>query len=104
MPDAPALALAVLSGGGLGAVFFGGLWWTVRKAVAARKPALWFAGSLLLRTGLVLAGFLVVSGDRWDRLLACLTGFVAARLVVTHLTRGRAERPPGPAGGACHAP
>lgn len=104
MADAPALALAVLSGGGLGAVFFGGLWWTVRKAVAARRPALWFAGSLLLRTGLVLAGFLVVSGGRWDRLLACLAGFVAARLVVTHLTRGRADRRAGPAGGACHAP
>lgn len=104
MTDAPALALAFLSGGGLGAVFFGGLWWTVRRAVSSRSPALWFVGSLLLRLGLVLAGFLFVSGGRWDRLLACLAGFVAARLVVTHLTRDPSDRRPGPARGACHAP
>ena len=41
----------------LGAVFFGGLWWTVRKGVASPRPALWFVGSMLLRTGVVLAGF-----------------------------------------------
>ena len=45
----------------LGAIFFGGLWWTVRKGVASRRPALWFLGSLLLRTSIALAGFYVVA-------------------------------------------
>jgi F1F0 ATPase subunit 2 len=68
-------------------MFFGGLWWTVRKGVSSRQPALWFFGSLLLRMSLALAGLYVVSGSRWDRLLLCLLGFVTARLAVTWLTR-----------------
>ena len=56
MNDALTLVVAWAAGMGLGALFFGGLWWTVRKAVSASQPALWFAGSLLLRTGVALAG------------------------------------------------
>ena len=51
MSDILALALAFLAGALLGAFFFGGLWWTVQKGVASERPALWFLGSLLLRTG-----------------------------------------------------
>lgn len=80
-------ALAWLAGVGLGAVFFGGLWWTVRKGVASPRPALWFFGSSLTRTGIALAGFYLVGGGHWERLLACLLGFVMARLFVTWLTR-----------------
>lgn len=83
-------AIVLLAGGAgvlLGVIFFGGLWWTVRKGVSSQRPALWFFGSLLLRTSIVLAGFYVVSGGHWERLLACLVGFVIARLVVTRLTR-----------------
>ena len=53
---APALAAGVL----LGAFFFGGLWWTVRKGVSSERPALWFFGSLLLRMSITLAGFYFV--------------------------------------------
>jgi F1F0 ATPase subunit 2 len=70
----------------LGAIFFGGLWWTVLKGVASPRPALWFLGSLLLRTGMVVAGFYFVSGGDWKRLLACLFGFVIARLIIIRLT------------------
>ncbi|MGC2458094.1 MAG: ATP synthase subunit I [Gallionellaceae bacterium] len=79
-------ALVLLAGMLLGAVFFGGLWWTVLKGVTARQPALWFGASLLLRTGIVLAGFYLVSGADWKRLLLCLLGFIIARLIVTRLT------------------
>jgi F1F0 ATPase subunit 2 len=71
----------------LGVMFFGGLWWTVRKGVLSKRPALWFFGSLLLRTGIALTGFYFISGGRWERLLVCLLGFVMARLIVTRLTR-----------------
>ena len=84
-------ALALLAGILLGAMFFGGLWWTVLKGVASPRPALWFLGSLLLRMSLALAGLYVVSGGQWDRLLVCLLGFVMARLVVTWLTRPEAS-------------
>ena len=81
------LVLAWVAGGVLGVMFFGGLWWTIRKGVASQRPALWFLGSLLLRTSIALSGFYFVSGGHWRRLLACLLGFITARLLVTRLTR-----------------
>jgi len=81
------LALALSAGALLGAVFFGGLWWTVRKGVSSEQPVFWFFGSLLLRMSIALVGFYFVSGSHWERLLLCLVGFVIARLVVTRLTR-----------------
>jgi len=83
MHETLALALVLIAGVALGAVFFGGLWWTVRKGVSANSPELWFLGSLLLRAGIVLAGFYFVSAGRWPRLLLCLVGFVIAQIFVT---------------------
>ena len=80
-------ALACAAGGLLGSFFFGGLWWTVRRGLSAKQPALLFLGSSLLRTAVVLAGFYYVSERHWNRLLLCLLGFVLARLAVTWLTR-----------------
>ena len=96
MTDALRLVLALVTGLLLGAIFFGGLWWTIRKGVSLSQPALWFLGSMLLRMGIALAGFYLVSGRDWERLLMCLLGFIVARLVVTWLTRREQE--------ASHAP
>lgn len=74
--------LALIGGVLLGCVFFGGLWWTVRKGVVARQPALWFLASFVVRTGIVLAGFYAISFGHWNRLLFCLAGFVVARIVL----------------------
>lgn len=87
MTDALVLAFALAAGILLGAIFFGGLWWTVRKGLTAKHPALWFFGSMVLRTSIVLLGFYFVMGDDWRKLLAGLIGFVIARLVVIRLTR-----------------
>ena len=86
------LFLSCVAGGVLGAVFFGGLWWSVRKGISSKQPALWFFGSLLLRMSIVLTGFYFVSGGHWERLVACLLGFVTARLAVTRLTRSKGEQ------------
>ena len=87
MADALRLVLALVTGLLLGAIFFGGLWWTVRKGFSSRQPALWFCGSLLLRTSIALTGFYFIACGHWERLLLCLLGFVLARLIVTRLTR-----------------
>jgi F1F0 ATPase subunit 2 len=97
------LAFALVAGGLLGAVFFGGLWWTVVRAVSSKQPALWFFCSMLMRTGIVLSGFYFVSGGDWKRLLASLLGFILARLVVTRLIRA-AQQPGQLARRAGHAP
>ncbi|MDD5274892.1 MAG: ATP synthase subunit I [Methylovulum sp.] len=96
--------LAWLAGMGLGAVFFGGLWWTVRKGLSSRRPWLWIAFSSLLRTGIALVGFYVVAGDHWQRLLLCLLGFLMARLAVTWLTRLPVENQTQPTQESSHAP
>lgn len=85
------IILAGAAGLFLGAIFFGGLWWTVRKGVSSTRPALWFFGSLLLRMGVALAGFYFVGGGQWQRLLGCLVGFVVSRFVVLWLMRPPVE-------------
>lgn len=79
--------LAWIVGVALGVIFFGGLWWTIRKAVASQQPAFWFVGSLILRMGIVMVGFYFVGHGQWQRLLLCLAGFVVGRLLVTWMTR-----------------
>ena len=85
---APALAAGLL----LGVMFFGGLWWTVIRGVSSPRPALWFFGSMQLRTTFILAGFYYVGRDHWERWLLCLLGFILARFVVKWLTRPPVER------------
>jgi F1F0 ATPase subunit 2 len=104
MNETVILVLAGSAGVVLGTIFFGGLWWTVRRGLSSKRPASWFLGSLLLRTSIILAGFYVVSGGHWERLLACLLGFVTARFIVTRLTGPPVEHHNSPAKEAGHAP
>lgn len=85
MNDVTGLVQALALGTLLGALFFGGLWWTVQKAVSSQRPALWFFVSLLLRTSLALAGFYFIAKGHWERLIVCLLGFVIARAIITRL-------------------
>ena len=96
------LMLALLLGSVLGAAFFGGLWWTIRKGVSSKVPALWFLGSILLRTTITVVGFYLIGRGDWHRLLACLLGFLLARALATRLTRPQPEKstPLVKAGGA----
>jgi F1F0 ATPase subunit 2 len=83
----PSLTLALLAGVLLGSIFFGGLWWTIRQGISSRSPAVWFLCSLLLRTGISVSGFYFVSRGDWRKLLACLFGFLLARIFMMRLTR-----------------
>ena len=86
MNETLTLVLAWVAGGFLGSIFFGGLWWTVRKGVSSQQPALWFFGSMLVRMSIALGGLYVVGRGHWERLVACLVGFLMARFIVTSLT------------------
>ncbi len=104
MHDVLALGAAGMGGAILGAVFFGGLWWTVHRGLSSARPALWFIVSLLARTSMLLAGIYVIAGGQWQRLVSCLVGVVVARLVVTRLARQPVQGPSGPSREAVHAP
>ncbi len=104
MNDSLILALALVTGLLFGAIFFGGLWWSVRQGVSSSHPALWFLGSALVRTSVVLVGFYFIGREHWERLLLCLFGFVIARFLVMRITRTPVERARSPAKEASHAP
>jgi len=103
MNETLSLVLALATGLALGAIFFGGLWWTIQKGMTSEWSALWFCGSWLLRTSLVVAGFLLIARGHWERLLVCLVGFVVARLIVMRWIRA-ADKPAELPREACHAP
>ncbi|MEB2787090.1 ATP synthase subunit I [Algoriphagus persicinus] len=87
MNDMLYILFAFIAGLALGTLFFGGLWFTVKKAVHAKIPALWFIGGFVLRTGIVLTGFYFVAQGDWQKLIASLLGFVAARMIVLRITK-----------------
>jgi F1F0 ATPase subunit 2 len=78
---------ALVMGMLLGAIFFGGLWWTVRIGMAARSPAAWFSASLLFRTCLIVGGFYYIAADGLQAVLLCMGGFLIARAAVSHRVR-----------------
>jgi len=81
------LVLAGVAGTLLGAIFFGGLWWTVRQCIVTQRSTLWLLGSWLARMGTVLIGFYYIGHEHWQRLLTALLGFIVARLIVRRLIK-----------------
>ena len=84
--------LAFIVGLLLGTIFFGGLWFTVRKLVTSKRPALWFLGSFILRVSITLIGFYYISSGSWQRLLICVAGFITARYSVIYFTKSNKEK------------
>lgn len=82
--------LALVAGLGLGLVYFGGLWLTVQQLGRTRSPTLLFAASFVVRTALVVVGMYLVMDGNWQRMLACLAGFIVVRQVM--LSRLRPDR------------
>lgn len=85
--DIIALLPALLVGIVLGIIFFGGLWLTIQKGLGSKHTALIFTVSLIIRLAIVLLGFYYIGGGSWQRLLVCLAGFLAARMVITRMTK-----------------
>lgn len=86
------MILAFIGGLLLGTLFFAGLWFTVKKAVTAKIPALWIFSSFFLRIGLTLIGFYFIGAGNWQRLIVCAIGFIVARFFVIHFTKSIGEK------------
>jgi len=93
------LAMALLAGISLGALFYGGLWWTVRRSLWRKNTGVWLIGSFLLRATIAAGGFYYVAQHDWRSMLGCLLGFLSARICVTRLTRAPPQRQHRFAGG-----
>jgi len=76
----------------LGALFFAGLWLSVRKLSHAERPGVLMAFSYVARMTAVLGGlYLLTSGD-WQKLAAALVGFVLARILIVRALAYRGRR------------
>ena len=93
----PELLFAALTGLVLGGLFFGSLWWTVRRMLSSGPSVLWQLGGLLVRVAVILLGFYAVGAGHWERLLACLVGFLVAKLAAIRMTRRWERRQAGAA-------
>lgn len=79
--------LILTAGFVLGSLFFGGLWFTLKKLVTAKNPAWLIFGSLVVRMGIALLAFYYVTQFGWQAMLLSLLGFIAARFMVVYFTK-----------------
>jgi F1F0 ATPase subunit 2 len=71
----------------LGCLFFGGLWFTVKKGIHASMPGLLFVFSFILRTSMVLVVFYFLAKESAVCLLLVVIGFVLSKPLVGYLTK-----------------
>ncbi len=85
--NAAEVAFAWFAGVLLAAIYFGGLWWTVRHLSEQKLPWLWLMASFALRAGLAVFVFYVIVVSAPDailpRLIAAVIGFLSVRVVMT---------------------
>lgn len=79
------LTTAFAAGVILGAFYFYGLWLTVQRLPSARRPVVMSLSSFFGRLAVLLVGFYFVTAGQWQRLLVCLIGFLAARIVLVRV-------------------
>lgn len=106
MSDLPALSIVLAAAGGVlvGLLFFGTLWWTVRRLASARNPALLVAGTFLIRTAVAAIGIVIVSRGELLLLLVAVGGFLVARTTLIRVVGRPLEQPGGQAAVSAPAP
>ena len=73
------LILCFMVGAAIGAIYFAGLWETVRKLSETNKPFRRVVLSFALRMILLISGFYLVMQGEWERLVAAMIGLILAR-------------------------
>jgi len=74
---------AITTGAGVGLVFYGGLWWTVRQLTAGRC-AMWFAVSGVARVTLAGLAFYALAREGIELAAAGLLGLWLMRRYLLH--------------------
>ena len=81
------LTLSFAAGLLVGAAYFAGLWFTVRRITDSGLAPLWLLVSAVVRLAFLIAALFWIMDGRWERLLAALAGVLVARLVATWTAR-----------------
>lgn len=71
--------LSFLMGILTGAIFFGGLYWTLQQMDTVRHPALFMMFSLIVRLAILLGGFYLIMDGRYQNILIALVGVILTR-------------------------
>ena len=72
----------------IGAAYFAGLWFTVRRLTDTGLAPLWLFVSAVVRLAFLICALFWIMDGRGDKLLAALAGVIVARLVATWSMRG----------------
>ncbi len=79
--------IPLLVGGFLGAVYFGGLYYSVRKMEKVKHPALLMIASFIIRMGILVGVFYYVSKGGYKDMLFTLLGVVLVRYFIIFKTK-----------------
>ena len=80
--------MGVAAGSALGLLFYGGLWWTIRRLSTARSPAALALASFWIRAAGVAGAATWFVRRGWIACAGLLAGFALGRIVVSGLVRG----------------
>lgn len=80
---------SLLVGAVLGAFYFIGLWWTVRRIDSSPFIGILLLCSMLFRMSVVMLGFYALLSKDWQSILLALLGFIILRLFVTRRIRSK---------------
>ena len=78
-------------GAGLGVLFFGGLWLTLKRLPVTNRPYLLTLSSVIARMVVVLLGIWYFSHGDPVGVAAGLGGFMAVQLLATHIGSANVE-------------
>ena len=78
------LVCAFTAGIALGALYFTALWKTVQMLPGSKNPARLMLTSYFLRVIVVMAGFYLVMGGHWERLMLAMFGFIIIKKILTY--------------------
>lgn len=76
--------LYLLIGLGLGLLYFGGLWLTIKNMNQVRSPIVLTLGSFILRTAAVFLVLIYIARQgEWGNILILLVGFIVSRIFLS---------------------
>jgi len=77
------MVIAFITGILLGFVFFGGLYFSVKRMADMKHPAVFMLASLIVRMAILLVGLYLIRGDSFYNIPLALLGIILARTYLT---------------------
>ena len=73
----------------LGVFYFGGLWWTTKKIITAKRPAILLMGSFFVRVMTVLYVLYIFADSNFMNILTIMIGFMGSRFIIASYIKSK---------------